>query len=930
MNSRISLGLQRISRFLQQIDNPQKTFDVIHVAGTNGKGSVSAMVANTLSRAGFKTGLYTSPHLAYRWDGISIDGQSIPRLAFHSLEKELRTLAQNSLYGEDTRDSLTTFEMMTATAFEAFSRARVDLAVVEVGLGGGEDATNVVSPLISVITSIGVDHTAYLGDDIKSIAQAKGGIIKAGVPVVVSSDQEHDQVFGVLGQIQRNIDSSRKIIWTPPNSTLDFRTSNQNTARAVLQTLRGRTLKNGSFMDPELLHDGFLEDGLRTTTWRGRYENLDLSVVGGPRSALLDGAHNTQSIEALSKTLAADNAGPRTYIFSLTSGKDPLALANLLRPGDTFITVEFEPVDGMQWIKAMKSSDILQSLSSICSREVKCIDFNTDLLGAIQAASSVLPESQLVICGSLYLVGQVHRLLESALYEQSFTVKQEVEGGYMGKYDPIKVEDRIRNYWESSPPVNPAAMKGPSTVCRLLLPPPNVTGSLHIGHALTIAIQDSWSRYYSATGDTVSWVPGLDHAGIATQSVVSRSLAKIGKDTDQLSRDEFVAEIWKWRDSYGARITQQIRRMGTTLDWNQEYFTMDEPRTSAVLEAFRRLWEAGLVKRENRIVNWSPKLQSVISDIEVDTRTVEEPTIIEGAEFGTVWRIRFELISEPGLTSSSSYIEVETTRPETIFGDRALAVHPEDDRYRHLIGSKARHPLLQDVVLDIVSDYRVSRDFGTGCVKLTPAHDSKDYLICESHKHIPRITVYDANGKMLPISGFPELEGLDRLVARDSVVHLLQDHSVLVFSRPHKTTLNICSRTGCIIEHMLLPQWYIEMKPLAAAVLLKNDITMTEQTRKEWIRWLTNVQDWCISRQLVWGHRIPLYRVIDTGSTQEKWVYGVNEAEARLNAGGKDVIQDQDVLDTWFSSGILPLSAFGWPMSQIASGNDPRISSNSD
>lgn len=933
MASRISLGLQRIIRLLQKIDNPHEKLDVIHIAGTNGKGSVSAMVANTLSRAGYKTGLYTSPHLTHRWDVISIDGQTIPQAAFLSLEKELKLEEQTFLSSrkQDDRSRLTTFELLTTIAFEAFHREQVDLAVVEVGLGGRDDATNVVSPLISVITSIGIDHTAFLGTDIKSIAEAKGGIVKVGVPVVASSDQEHHEVFGVLGQVQRNVDSTRKIKWTPPNSTLDFRISNQNTARTVLQMIRGRRLKNGSVIDPEILTDEFIEEGIRTTHWKGRCENLDLSILGGPNTTVLDGAHNAQSVEALAKIVAAADANaPRMFIFALTEGKDPLILAKLLVPGDRFIAVEFEAVDGMSWITPLPSKEIVRSVSmQFSDGSVRGVDFGSDVLGAIQASKVMLPHSDLVICGSLYLVGQVHRLLESGLYEQSFAASQTTEDGSMGTYDPTVVESRIESYWSALPPAKPAPTRASVAPMSFLLPPPNVTGSLHIGHALTIAIQDAWARYYSAKGHDVSWIPGIDHAGIATQSAVSKSLAKSGVDSSKLTKDAFIEEIWKWRDDFGQKISAQICRMGTSLDWNEEYFTMDHARSIAVLEAFRRLWEAGLVKREKRFVNWSIKLQSVISDIEVESRTIESPITIDRVEFGKMWRIKFPLISTGGHDDLATSVEVDTTRPETIFGDRALAVHPEDVRYANLVGRSVKHPLLPDVTLTIVADEFVQLDFGTGCVKLTPAHDPNDYQVQQRHNFIPIIPVFGKDGKMLSLNDYPELTGLDRLTAREIVIDLLERRSLLSLTQPHKTTLSICSRSGSLIEPMLLPQWFVHMAPLASEVLAKDDILMTQQTRKEWTRWLSNVQDWCVSRQLIWGHRIPLYRVVDDTNPDDRWVFGRDLAEAQANANGREVVQDDDVFDTWFSSALLPLSAFNWPVKALATGSlSRRLSSN--
>lgn len=918
MASKISLGLQRITRLLDVLDRPQGCYKIVHVAGTNGKGSVSAMIANTLSRAGFKTGLYTSPHLMYRWDGIAIDNRSISYADYAKtsrLVKEAASTAEASMLDEGCKDEyqVSTFEQMTAVAFQTFKDERIDIAVVEVGLGGKEDATNVVEPILSVITPIGIDHTAHLGPTIQFIAEAKAGIVKKGVPVVASSDQEYGEVFGVLGRIQRDVNPTVKVQWTPPNSTLDFRISNRNTARMALVKLREILAAQVDNVQ-ERLSDEKIEGGLQSTQWRGRCELVDLTSMGGPESALIDGAHNLQSIQALSSVLETISDRSRFFVFGMTSGKDVSALQKLLRAGDRFATVEFEPVDEMEWIESASSVDLFEKLSKTPVSDVVGQHYGRDVQGAIRDAHRNFPGSDLIICGSLYLVGQVYRLLESAKYEQSYVQQLSTDSGTVGLYDAVQVEERVQKYWQGMPPVNPAAQSREVPAMRFLLPPPNVTGTLHIGHALTVAIEDAYCRFYRSAGHPVSWIPGTDHAGIATQSVVSKNLAKLGVQSEDLSRAEFVKEIWNWKTRFGASIMSQMTRLGTTLDWSAEYFTLDKGRSDAVQEAFRKLWDAGLVKREKRMVNWSVELQSVISDIEVDQKSIEGPTLIEGVEFGKMWRIRYYLCDQDSQNVSDNlFLEVDTTRPETVFGDRALAVHPDDTRYFHLVGRKVQHPLLPNVLLEIIADSAVRPDFGTGCVKITPAHDITDYEISQRHPNISIVPVFGLDGKMLKDKEFANLAGLDRLSARKTVLDLLSARQALMSSSPHATTLNLCSRTGRMIEPFLMPQWYITMAPLATEVLKLDDIKMSPKTRKEWTRWLTDIKDWCISRQLVWGHRIPLYRVVDDPSPEGQWFYGRSEQEAEKNAGGRKVVQDTDVLDTWFSSGLLPLSAFGWP-----------------
>ena len=825
----INLGLGRISACLKSLNNPHLAYQTVHIAGTNGKGSVSAIIANTCRLAGIKTGLYTSPHLVNEWDCITIDGKTIDKHKFHKTRLNIRD------------DNLSSFEELTATAFKVFKDEAVELAVIETGLGGRLDATNVVKPLLTVITKIGIDHTAFLGDTLAAIAKEKAGIIKANTQVIINGSQDSQEIFDVVEEANESMHNPPVLRSSVEN---DFRRSNEELARLALVMLSEKY--------PSITN--VIEEGLRTKM-KGRFETVDLAKLGGSSNALLDGAHNEQSIAALASILH----GQHTFIFALSTGKDPAILANLLRPVDTFFAVEFESVDGMPWVKPVPAAEIYSKLTALGHH-----GHQSTVLEAIRTA-----KSNVVICGSLYLVGQVHRLLEQAIPSNSV-------------YNPIEIESKIQAYWPRKRSSKPTKT--------FLLPPPNVTGSLHIGHALTVAIQDAYVRYYNPNFN-VRWIPGSDHAGIATQTVVSKALAKRGIDAKALSRNEFISEIWKWKEEYGDKISHQIRRLGADLEWESEYFTLDKRRCDAVNEAFRRLWDAGLVYREKKMINWSIQLGSVISDIEVDSRQIDGPEMLDGVPFGTIWTVNFDLVNGPG------YVSVQTTRPETLYADRTLAVHPDDTRYQHLVGQQVRHPLL-NLNLNIIADSFVDPAFGTGVVKITPAHDTDDYAVSLRHS-LPLISAFGLDGKLIDAD---EFTGLDRLQARQQIVDKLESLGA-VSSQAHSMRINLCSRTGSVIEPLLMPQWFIRMKTLADAVL-KQDIAMEPRVRTEWLRWLNNIQDWCVSRQLVWGHQIPLWRDEATGK------YYPTAAEGR--------VQDDDVLDTWFSSALLPLSAFGWPKAEVA------------
>ena len=438
------------------------------------------------------------------------------------------------------------------------------------------------------------------------------------------------------------------------------------------------------------------------------------------------------------------------------------------------------------------------------------------------------------------------------------------------------------------------------------LPPPNVTGTLHMGHAFNQTIMDSLARYHRMKGDNTLWVPGTDHAGIATQIVVERQLQeqKIGRHdmgpTPAEARKNFVARVWEWKEQSGSTITRQMRRMGDTVDWSREYFTMDEDLSKVVTQTFVALYREGLIYRGKRLGNWDPVLKTSVSDLEVES---EE-------EDGFLWHIAYPL--EDG----SGTLTVATTRPETLLGDTAVMVHPEDERYRHLVGRQVRLPLTDRLIPVIADDY-VDRAFGTGVVKVTPAHDYNDYAVGQRHGlETIGILTLDAtvNGNA------PEkYRGLDRFVARKAVVADLEAAGLLVETKKHKLMVPRCARSGAIVEPMLTDQWYVAMKRPGAdgqSIAQKAiDVVKSGEVRfvpESWVNtydhWLENIQDWTISRQLWWGHQIPAW-YDENGD-----VYVAHdEAEARAQAAGRTLRRDEDVLDTWYSSALVPFSSLGWP-----------------
>ncbi|WP_284214011.1 valine--tRNA ligase [Comamonas jiangduensis] len=444
------------------------------------------------------------------------------------------------------------------------------------------------------------------------------------------------------------------------------------------------------------------------------------------------------------------------------------------------------------------------------------------------------------------------------------------------------------------------------------LPPPNVTGTLHMGHAFNQTIMDSLTRYYRMKGANTAWIPGTDHAGIATQIVVERQLQAQGVSRYDLGRDEFTKKIWEWKEKSGNTITTQMRRMGDTVDWSREYFTMDDKLSKVVTETFVKLYEQGLIYRGKRLVNWDPVLQSAVSDLEVESQEKD----------GSLWHIAYPL------TSGAGNLVVATTRPETMLGDVAVMVHPEDDRYKHLIGQTVTLPLVGRQI-PIIADEYVDKEFGTGVVKVTPAHDQNDYQVGIRH-NLPMITVLDLTAKINDEA--PEkYRGMDRFVARKAIVADLEALGLMVEIKKHKLMVPICDRTGQVIEPMLTDQWFMAMNkvseqdPTGKSIAQKAiDAVATGEVKfvpENWVntynQWMNNIQDWCISRQLWWGHQIPAWYDEDG-----KVYVARNEEEAQAQAPGKTLRRDADVLDTWYSSALVPFSTMGWPNQTDAADDD--------
>ena len=493
----------------------------------------------------------------------------------------------------------------------------------------------------------------------------------------------------------------------------------------------------------------------------------------------------------------------------------------------------------------------------------------------------------------------------------------------LDKYNPAEIESKHYQNWEEQGYFQPDMdLTKPSF--SIQLPPPNVTGTLHMGHAFNQTIMDGLTRYYRMKGCNTAWIPGTDHAGIATQIVVERQLAAQNVSRHDLGREKFLEKVWEWKEVSGGTITQQMRRVGCSADWTREYFTMDDVRAETVTEVFVRLFEQGLIYRGKRLVNWDPVLGTAVSDLEVES--VEEQ--------GSMWHIRYPLADNP-----AEAVIVATTRPETLLGDVAVAVNPEDERYTHLIGKELILPLTGRTI-PVIADEYVEKDFGTGCVKITPAHDFNDYEVGKRHdtrlinvfdleaKVLANAEVFNFKGEAQPGFALPEkYAGLDRFAARKQMVADLQEQGFLVEIKPHTLMTPKGDRTGSVIEPMLTSQWFVamsatpnggepdsEFKGLSLADKAKKavDSGAVRFIPENWVntynQWMNNIQDWCISRQLWWGHQIPAWY------DNEGNVYVArNQAEAEKQAGKTGLTREEDVLDTWFSSALVPFSTLGWP-----------------
>ena len=482
-------------------------------------------------------------------------------------------------------------------------------------------------------------------------------------------------------------------------------------------------------------------------------------------------------------------------------------------------------------------------------------------------------------------------------------------------YQPHAIETSWYQTWEQN---NYFAPQGSGEPYTIMIPPPNVTGSLHMGHGFNNAIMDALIRFRRMQGRNTLWQPGTDHAGIATQMVVERQLGAQGVSRHDLGREKFLEKVWEWKEQSGGTITRQIRRLGSSVDWSRERFTMDEGLSAAVQEAFVRLHDDGLIYRGKRLVNWDTKLHTAISDLEVENHD----------EKGNLWNLRYPLADGKRTAEGMDYLIVATTRPETMLGDAAVAVNPNDERYQSLIGSFVELPLVGRLIPIIADDY-CDPEFGTGCVKITPAHDFNDYEVGKRH-NLPLINIFDKNAAVLEraqvfnldgslnLAVNPDLPGryagLDRFEARKQIVEAFDQLGLLESIDDHALKVPKGDRSGTIIEPWLTDQWYVSTKPLAekaiAAVEEGQIQFVPKQYENMYFSWMRDIQDWCISRQLWWGHRIPAW-YDDAGR-----VYvGRNEAEVRAkhNLGEANLRQDEDVLDTWFSSGLWTFSTLGWP-----------------
>ncbi len=459
-------------------------------------------------------------------------------------------------------------------------------------------------------------------------------------------------------------------------------------------------------------------------------------------------------------------------------------------------------------------------------------------------------------------------------------------------YDPSSFEDRLYKTWSERGYFKPSDDRNAPTYS-IVIPPPNITGQLHMGHALDNTLQDVLVRYKRMKGFSTLWVPGTDHASIATEAKIVEAMRREGITKDDIGRDGFLERAWAWKRTYGGRIVEQLKKLGSSCDWSRERFTMDEGCSEAVREVFVRLYEKGLIYRGKRIINWCPKCLTSISDAEVEYE--EQP--------GHFWHIRYPF--EDG----SGYVEIATTRPETLLGDTAVAVHPDDERYKNIVGKMLILPLVGRRI-PVVADEYVERDFGTGCVKITPAHDPNDFEVGKRHG-LEVLDMLTDDAKIT--DDYPAYAGMDRYEARKKIVADLEEQGCLISVEDHVHNVGTCYRCGTTVEPKASLQWFVKMEPLARpaidAVRDGRIKFVPERFEKNYFHWMENIRDWCISRQLWWGHRIPAYYCADCGET----VVAKEAPERCPKCGGTSLTQDPDTLDTWFSSALWPFSTMGWP-----------------
>ena len=461
------------------------------------------------------------------------------------------------------------------------------------------------------------------------------------------------------------------------------------------------------------------------------------------------------------------------------------------------------------------------------------------------------------------------------------------------KYDPKQFEDRLYKQWndEGNFGAEPNPDKEPFTI---VLPPPNITGQLHMGHALDQTIQDILIRFKRMQGFEALWLPGTDHASIATEvKVVAKIMEEEGKSKDEIGRDEFLERAWKWKAEYGDRIVEQMKKLGSSCDWSRERFTMDEGCNKAVTEVFVKLYEEGHIYRGNRLINWCPDCKTSLSDAEVEHEEHQ----------GNFWHVRYPIKDGEG------FIEIATTRPETILGDTAIAVNPKDEKYKGLVGKTVIVPLINREI-PVIEDSYVDMDFGTGAVKITPAHDPNDFEVGQRHD-LEQINVMNEDATMNENAG--KYEGMDRYECRKALVDDLDEGGFLVKTVGHQHNVGTCYRCHTVVEPLVSEQWFVKMdelvKPVIKSANEKDIEIVPEKFKKVYMHWLENIRDWCISRQLWWGHRIPAYYCQDCGET----IVSVNAPSKCPKCGGTSIVQDEDVLDTWFSSALWPFSTLGWP-----------------